>query len=394
MAQVQIQFQDSSQRPLHTYLADRRRIPGASGPFNPFPPEIHILTIAPQHVHMNRIEDDLRGVLPLREARAWALEYDEERLVYAKAQAADGRSFCLRFLFNAKFALHDKHSENYNHYLRMLKDADNYVQHSRIAGVLTPPHYGLWAMDTGAFAGMVLVSITRWGGQTWHSLRQTEFNTEANRILVGRTLEMLHDTGLEFNGGMGSRSDLRHVLLDLDDPRLSKTSKLEGHARCYIVGLSDLREHVCDRKLPSLPLGRDVRVPEFGCREIRHTSFYLDFLEESPIRDVATDAIQWLNECQNRHQSHAQWALLVAQRNKWFAQHPAVYSNLTASVEDDTGEMVISETVAASPVPIDHPASNWTRLELATRVFGEWTKRPPAVVVNQNEGFSGSTSVP
>ncbi|KAF7314481.1 hypothetical protein MKEN_00921100 [Mycena kentingensis (nom. inval.)] len=217
--QIQIRFDG-----CNPFVARRWRIPGNIGPFNAFPKEIKLLTISNKHLFMNRIADDVRGVFPLSQIHAWALERDEERLVYAKAESEDDTSFCLRFIFNAQVVARNPRSQNYQHFQRLVKDAENYVKFARVAsGIFLPAHFGLWVMETGAFAGTVLVSITPWCGETWTSLVRTRFDTEANRVLIGRTLEMLHDAGLEFKGDMGNDGDFRHVLIDFDDPLLPKS---------------------------------------------------------------------------------------------------------------------------------------------------------------------------
>ncbi|KAJ7141300.1 hypothetical protein C8R44DRAFT_763158 [Mycena epipterygia] len=75
-------------------------------------------------------------------------------------------------------------SNSFNAYLRLVRDARFHSTHLLdVEGRVAPQHYGLWMMDTGAWAGKVLFSITQWCGRTWAELSQSNLNTEANRCL-------------------------------------------------------------------------------------------------------------------------------------------------------------------------------------------------------------------
>ncbi|KAJ7780840.1 hypothetical protein DFH07DRAFT_440526 [Mycena maculata] len=109
-----------------------------------------------------------------------------------------------------------------------------------IRGRIRTVRYGLWLMERGDWAGNVICSITQWCGKSWNELSRPYMNTEANKILVGRTMELLHDYGA-IHGGIIYPADLRHLILDVDAPGLSRADLLNGKAPCYVVDFGDAR---------------------------------------------------------------------------------------------------------------------------------------------------------
>ncbi|KAJ7126175.1 hypothetical protein C8R44DRAFT_121306 [Mycena epipterygia] len=243
--------------------------------------------------------DEFPQKVTFKEAKAWGLEEGHSSLIFAKAQSADGSTkFCLRLVLNAQAATRDRASFSYQAYIKLLKDARFHAQHLvQAEGLFVPRHYGMWLVDTGEWAGKVLCSITQWCGRSWRDLSRTKLNTDANRyarcflflatfnlmqyrILVGRTLEFLHDYGV-IHGQFLSALDLRHVILDVDG--LSKADLLGGKARCYIVDFGRaLPDHRCTRRLPVLPLDARPSPEDAGCAELAFLTDALEFMKPGP----------------------------------------------------------------------------------------------------------------
>ncbi|KAF7314499.1 hypothetical protein MKEN_00922900 [Mycena kentingensis (nom. inval.)] len=364
--------------PAQNFAAKRWSTPEIQGPFSALPAENNSLTIPNDGLFVNSIGPDVRRVLSLREFREWGItDEDEKRIVYARAQAGDGTTFCLRFILNARRAAH-KRSPNY---VRLLKDADNYVKFGRAAaGIILPVCYGMWVMETGDFAGTVLFIMSQWCGETWKSLMGTQYDTEANRVLIGRTLEVLHDVGLAFDGIVGSNKDFTHILLDIHAPNIPITSKADGNARCFIAGLSNLVQHQCQRRLPVLPLGAHIPSQEFGCRELRNCAVLLGFLlntlpPANPIipkpayllvperQAFAKSAIAWLTSYPIEDRPVPPIVLRMAQRQLHFPTYPPLYTGLSLSM----GDLVVQDALTATRLSPDTLARPWSRAELASR---------------------------
>ncbi|KAJ7889924.1 hypothetical protein B0H14DRAFT_3855656 [Mycena olivaceomarginata] len=210
------------------------------------------------------------------DAKPWGLD-DEHftELIFARAS----NNFCLRLVCNTEQIVTSSiESETYQTFARLVEDAKFYADHLEdVEGLFVPVHYGMWTMDTGGWAGKVVFSVTQYCGVSWNDLRQTKYNTKANRLLVGRTFERLHDHGVD-HGDQFWNSDLRHVLLDVYAPGLSPADARDGKARCYIAGFSEARpNHQCNAGSPSSVL------------------FLLDFMqmEKHDGETLASRALEW-----------------------------------------------------------------------------------------------------
>jgi hypothetical protein len=118
-----------------------------------------------------------------------------------------------------------------------------------------------------------------------HALEEwnINFNLIHLRILVGCTMETLHDFGVT-HGGLVYPADLRHLILDVDAPGLSRDDVLGGKARCYVVDFADARVgHNCARRLPVLPLDAFLTSREVGCSESEKVTYLLGFMKTSPL---------------------------------------------------------------------------------------------------------------
>lgn len=112
------------------------------------------------------------------------------------------------------------------------------------------------------------------------------------RLLVGRTFEALHDSGID-HGGLDGPSDLRHAIIDIYAPGLSRDDLLNGKAPCYIVGFSEAQaNHQCARKLPILPLDAFLWYEEVGCVEITDVTILLKFMQSAHTSMLSSSASQ------------------------------------------------------------------------------------------------------
>ncbi|KAF7299636.1 hypothetical protein HMN09_00969000 [Mycena chlorophos] len=314
------------------FTAKSWRIPTVDGPFTRLPSEAKTLRVSRRSVYMNHYSSGERGELSLSEAREWGLS-EETRIVYAKAVAVDGRAFCLRFILNAQVATRDSSSRTSQFYSNLVQDAKFYTQHLRFAaGLIVPIHFGMWLMDTGEWAGKVLVSITQWCGTSWRSLMDTKYDTLENRLHIGQFFEILHDLGIELNGGMSNKEDFANIMLDFDDPLATEKVRLSGRARCYVVGFAHANIHRCERKLPLLPLGSVIRRHIFGCPELAAVSLFLGFAKSSARSDLTVaDISRWHDDYAAKHGDYCNATVLMAQRLALFPQEPRVYPSLMAT---------------------------------------------------------------
>ncbi|KAF7314480.1 hypothetical protein MKEN_00921000 [Mycena kentingensis (nom. inval.)] len=369
-------FNSDDSNPAAPIVARPWVIPGIDEPYPGLPAGVSTVNITKQSLFKNAYRDGLRRRVSFKKACKWGLNTDEDRVIYAQAEATNGCIFCLRFIFNAGVVARKPRAHNYRHYDNMLKEAKFYLEHGRAAvGIFIPVHYGIWAVDTGDVAGIVLVSITRWCGVPWSSLRNTAFDTLANRILVGRTLEMMHDAGLQWNGSMGNYGDFANVLLELDDPRLTPKMRLEGAARCYISGLAKAGEHDCERQMPLLPLGASVTREKFGCNELGNASFILGFMAEDSTTTgrIPMDARKWHDDYADVHQ-YPNSSILIAQRKRLFSTYVPVYHGLDVSFEDEQDHMsalVLRDIASSESVPPQNPMSSYAQHGLAFKVLGK-----------------------
>ncbi|KAJ7100148.1 hypothetical protein B0H15DRAFT_927685 [Mycena belliarum] len=243
-------------------------------------------------------------------------------------------------ILNAERSTADASSSSFQVCEKLVKDAEfhsNYL--CNLEGVYVPLHYGMWIMDTGDWAGKVVFSLTQWCGSSWNELQHTTLNTEANRILVGRSYEALHDFGIHC-GGLDRVHDFRHVLLDLSAPGLTRAQRLNGEAPCYIVDFSEARaDHDCKRTVPVLPLGSILSWDVVGCREITDALFLLKFMpliKPSPSAKQVLEAVAWHSEYSKRHPDQPGWQVLAAQRAKLYPDMPPVHPQYKLAFEDDS----------------------------------------------------------
>ncbi|KAJ7709825.1 hypothetical protein B0H17DRAFT_239879 [Mycena rosella] len=267
------------------YWARRWRIPNHTQPFAPVPPSTRSIYVAKvRSLFTNGQYDGRAEEISLDDARRWGLHGQHDTaVIYAHAQTAGASNrFCLRMLPNAVDATSNIHSSTFRVYDRLVQDAKFHSTYLTGAeGSFVPIHYGMWVMETGDWAGKVLFSLTQWCGIPWNELRHTKLDTQANRILVGRAFEALHDYGVD-HGGLNYRSDFRHVLIDIFAPGLTGAGIMNGKAPCYIVDFSEASAgHLCARKLPVLPLDAFPDTKEVGCREIADLLILLNFTRSS-----------------------------------------------------------------------------------------------------------------
>nr|GAT52260.1 predicted protein [Mycena chlorophos] len=329
---IEIHFEGIEPPYSQHFTAKSWRIPTVDGPFTRLPSEAKTFRVSKRSVYMNHYSSGERGELSLSEAREWGLS-EETRIVYAKAVAVDGRAFCLRFILNAQVATRDSSSRTSQFYSNLVQDAKFYTQHLRFAaGLIVPIHFGMWLMDTGEWAGKVLVSITQWCGTSWRSLMDTKYDTLDNRLHIGQLFEILHDLGIELDGGMSNKEDFANVMLDFDDPLATEEVRLSGRTRCYVVGFAHANIHRCERKLPLLPLGSVIRRHIFGCPELAAVSLFLGFAKSSARSDLTVaDISRWHDEYAAKHGDYCNATVLMAQRLALFPQEPRVYPSLMAT---------------------------------------------------------------
>nr|GAT52219.1 predicted protein [Mycena chlorophos] len=195
LRQIQIEFEA---RKPERFVATLWRGPGINGSFCGLSTDTGgLLKVANSNIFINSNVNDDRIEFPVEEIPQWGLD-DESRVVFARVIAENGQSFCLRFIFNLDKA---RQSRNARLLDKLLRDAKFCAESlPTLAGVIVPRHYGIWAMETGGWAGRVLFSVTQWCGTPWKTLMGTQLDTALNRLLVGRTLEMFHDLGFIHNG--------------------------------------------------------------------------------------------------------------------------------------------------------------------------------------------------
>ncbi|KAF7323780.1 hypothetical protein MKEN_00599100 [Mycena kentingensis (nom. inval.)] len=305
------------------------------------PDSFHILPAETTDIYIrqlfrnSRINDGMRLKVAVKYARIWGVE-DEPEIIYARAETADSsHRFCLRFIFNARLATNDKLLETYDMYQRLIADAKFHSrQLMNFAGTLVPRHFGMWLMETADWAGTVLFSLTQWCGVPFSRLLGTAYDTLENRLLVGRTFEMLHDHGILYDSHSFTKL-LGHVLIDIHDPAVASDPHklLTGMAPCYIVSFpTAAAHHACQRKIPVVPLGSYVRHGDYGCRELVKVLFALDFFEPRDDIEIDTpteDVLKWHTAYMKHNgalvpcNGHA----LIALRAKLFPKHRPLYGH-------------------------------------------------------------------
>ncbi|KAJ7439233.1 hypothetical protein FB451DRAFT_1415871 [Mycena latifolia] len=254
-------------------------------------------------------------------------EYDPN-LIYATAKSPDAsKRFCLRLVLNAEKTTRDTRSKTFLALSRLMKDANS------TPPILTMPPDGLCRFTTGCGVWTRAIGLGRSFSalprDAWSELSYTKMNTEANRILVGRTFEALHDYGVE-HGGLKSTAPFRHAIIDVHAPGVSREDVLNGKAPCYIVGFSEARaRHRCMRKVPLSPLDAFLWDADVGCHEITDAFILLKFPESTKT------SRQWHDTYSRRYPDLDNWEVLTAQRARLYPEMPPVYHGLDITFESE-----------------------------------------------------------
>ncbi|KAJ6561122.1 hypothetical protein DFH09DRAFT_1279366 [Mycena vulgaris] len=307
----------------YKYLARRWSIPNHhhNQSFEPIPADITCIYVSARSLFINRQGDRRPHEISLDEARTWGFNgKDDTEVIYAQAKTADAsKRFCLRMVLNVEHSTSNTHSTTFRVCDRLVKDAKFHSTHLLSAeGLFVPLHYGMWVMDTGEWAG-------KWCGIPWNELVHTKMNTEANRILVGRTFEALHDYGID-HGGLRCGYDFRHVIIGIHAPGLNWDDLLNGKAPCYIVDFAEARAtHQCTRKVPILPLDAFLRDKEVGCVEITDVLVLLKFMRPSNTLTRTSEALEWHAKYSELYPDVKNSRVLIAQRARLYHDMPPVY---------------------------------------------------------------------
>ncbi|KAJ7920777.1 hypothetical protein B0H13DRAFT_2656278 [Mycena leptocephala] len=282
--------------------------------FEGFPALLTDTIVLPQShsLLLNRGGDRVPKKISFELARTWGYNDGDASLIYAQAQSADGSTrFCLRFILNAKDSTSDRTSMTFDTYARLIKDAIFHSRHLvKIEGILAPRHYG----------------ITQWCGESWNKLsRIPHMNTEANRILVGCTMETLHDFGVT-HGGLVYPADLRHLILDVDARGFRVTTFSVGKP---VVTSSTLPTRAWDTIAPA---------DSPGCAESEKVTYLLGFMKTSPLIKLSPDcetykALQWHDKYSKHFPDLPRANVLIAQRAKLYSHMPPLYPELIVSFD-------------------------------------------------------------
>ncbi|KAJ7632892.1 hypothetical protein FB45DRAFT_913805 [Roridomyces roridus] len=313
-------------RPRHTFTAHPWRIPNHDAPFHALPSDTTRLVIQREECLFRNGEDDKRReAVQLEEAQCWGYN-DEKSVIFARASG----TYCLRFIFNAAYVLQNTHLEPYQAYERLVADAKFHSHHLDVLeGRIVPRHYGMWMMDTGRWAGKVLLSVTDYCGVSWHELKHSHFSTKANRERIGRTLEMMHDLGVN-HGDMSH--DMRHVLLDIHEPGLvpADGDLHNGRIAPYVTGFSAATIHKCRRRLPIVPLDAFPKGTENDCCEVLDFLCHLDFVKlvKPHASSLVMQAIEWHDKYTAEYPDEDPADVMVAQRVLVFKECPSIYPDI------------------------------------------------------------------
>ncbi|KAJ6504656.1 hypothetical protein C8R47DRAFT_1209927 [Mycena vitilis] len=327
---IQVRFEGYPFR----YPAIPYNIPRHSHPFEPMPDDATVLVIPRDCLFVNY--NGCRREIPLENARKWWYDGDTgAEIVYAQAKSTASR-FCLRLILNAERFLGRPNDHRYRVFSKLLRDAKFHSTHLvESEGYIVPAHYGMWIMDMGDWGGKVFFSITEWGGTPWNALARTGMNTEANRILVARTFEQLHDSGFQ-HGDITGVESFRHAVIDTEG--LSKEDLCNGKARCYIVGFSEAQaNHRCQRKLPILPLNPHLPAKQMGCDEAARILLLLNFTMNANSGVSISAALDWHKKYRELHPDQSNMVARIAQRARLFPDMPQVWPyNMTITFEDES----------------------------------------------------------
>ncbi|KAK7038225.1 hypothetical protein R3P38DRAFT_3182324 [Favolaschia claudopus] len=312
------------------FVAKPWPIPNHSNSFTPPPVDAQALYIAAKRSFaLNGAGDRRVRQIPFKYAKTWGLSDDVYGdVVFARAS----NKYCMRFVFNLEHAFKGRDTDPYKAYVRLVKDAKFHSDHLEgVEELPVPVHYGLWAMNTGDWAGTVLFSLTQYCGISWNELCDTRFNTEANRISVGRAYEKLHDAGIVH--GFTTPSSFRHAIVDMYAPGLTEKDALNGKAPVYIVGFSDASmSHQCGRKLPVLPLDSCTSRNVFGCVELQKILVFLDFIEPPLENSIMSRALKWYADNSKNFPNNSE--ALAAQRKLFYSKYPSLSFEIDATAKD------------------------------------------------------------
>ncbi|KAJ7650257.1 hypothetical protein FB45DRAFT_1050317 [Roridomyces roridus] len=333
---IRIRFEGSSRN--YTFTAREWAIPDHDGPFHALPPEAtHFLIQRDKSLFTNGPGCRLREEVELDTARRWGYS-DEESVIFARASSS--RGYCMRFIFNATHVLRHTLSQPYQAYLRLSADAEFHSLHLDVLeGRIAPRHYGMWVMETGEWAGKVLLSITDYCGVSWNDLELSKLSNEANRQRIGRALEMMHDLNIN-HGDLGS--DMRHVLLDIHGPDLSPGDLSAGRVNCYITDFSSATTHKCTRKLPVLPLDAWALARQVGCREIHQVLHHLQFMPSAKAHEASlvTRALEWYEKYTEEYPNEHSVDVRIAQRAQLFSQYGQIYPDIRVEIVSDPSRTI------------------------------------------------------
>ncbi|KAJ6504684.1 hypothetical protein C8R47DRAFT_1192579 [Mycena vitilis] len=325
---------------LAPFTAISWQIPNHDSDFEPLPADATTLHIPRKRgLFINRKSDRRMEEVSVEQAKNWGKnDARDTELIFAQARTPTAQ-YCVRLVLNAEKFHKRKNSNRYQVLDRLMEDAQFHSTHlADCEGWLVPVHHGMWFMETGDWAGKVLFSITQWCGLSWHELSYTRMNTEANRILVGRTFEALHDAGFCL-GDLRWRDAFRHVIIDIDAPGLSLEDLLNGKAPCRLVGFSEAEAgHSCLRRVPILPLDCYLSPKEVGCEEpeVADILVLINFTKRANASVPAAKALEWYSTYVRRYPEQDRLAVRIAQRERLYPGVPSVYPNdVTVSFEGD-----------------------------------------------------------
>ncbi|KAJ6543907.1 hypothetical protein B0H19DRAFT_1380288 [Mycena capillaripes] len=349
------------------YTCRKWDIPDHNADFEPLAPNATTLLVPRNHLlAINQGPNRLPMKLAYDTARSWGVEEDDPSVLYVQAHIKENTD-------SLAFQAYEKLIEDATFHSTNLVSAE---------GVLVPQHYGLWLLDTGDWGGKVVCSITQWCGRSWYELSRTPLNTEANRILVGRTFEALHDYGIQ-HGSIDLACDFRHVILAVDDPALSEDDARNGKAACFIADFATaIPTHDCKRHLPVLPLDAFADAEQFGCLELAKVNHMLNFMKPARTHRVAPsmhtyDVIHWHKKYTELHPELPNAHVLMVQREKFYKGMPPIYSDLHISFEDDG---LYSKAILERDTESDEETSNASVPHVAKR-------RPPDLPHNDSHCY-------
>ncbi|KAF7364829.1 hypothetical protein MVEN_00353000 [Mycena venus] len=341
---IRVYFEGSAQQ----YNAKRWNIPNHVEPFEPLPADVTCLVVPRTRSLFMNAHYGERLEISLDETKTWGLDDENDTaLIFARARTPTS-TFCLRMVLNTEKFIRHQRSNRYQVLDRLVKDAQFHSSHlADLQGQMVPIHYGMWLMNTGDWAGRVLFSITQWCGVSWNVLELTQMNTKANKILIGRTFEALHDFGVIYDD-LSHVESFRHAIIDINSPGLSHEDLLNGKASCYITGFSKAHtNHRCMRRVPILPLGSFLSDEEVGCVETADVLAPLDFMKKENTDVSASEALEWYAKYSELYPDADNMDVLIAQRARLYPTVPSVcegHLTVTFNGNDEYSRAIIRRT--------------------------------------------------